>query len=57
MSVTYRELCIWLRQELSDRENLDQELRWLIEAFSGKAYLDIDPESEVPRLVYYKKAV
>lgn len=57
MSVTYRDLHIWLRQELSERENLDQEIRWLIEAFSGKAYLEIEPESEVPRLVYYKKAV
>lgn len=57
MSVTYRELCRWLRQELGERENICNEIRWLIEAFSGKGYLDIDPESEVPRLVYYKKAV
>ncbi len=57
MSVTYRELWVWLRQELSERENLDNEIRWLIEAFSGKSYLDIDPESEVSPLAFYKKAV
>lgn len=57
MSMTYRELRLWLRQELSDRENLDQEIRWLIEAFSGKNILDIGPEEEVSRPVFYEKAV
>ena len=57
MSMTYRELRLWLRQELSDRENLDQEIRWLIEAFSGKNILDIEPEEEVSRPVFYEKAV
>ena len=57
MSITYRELRLWLRQELSDRENLDQEIRWLIEAFSGKNILDIGPEEEVSRPVFYEKAV
>lgn len=57
MSMTYRELRLWLRQELSGRENLDQEIRWLIEAFSGKNILDIGPEEEVSRPVFYEKAV
>lgn len=57
MSVTFRELNVWLRYELADRENLDNEIRWMIEAFTGKDYLDIDFESEVPRLNFYKKAV
>lgn len=57
MSVTFRELTIWLRQELADRENLDNEIRWMIEAFTGQDYLSIDFDSEVPRLVFYKKAV
>lgn len=55
--MTYRELRLWLRQELSGRENLDQEIRWLIEAFSGKNILDIGPEEEVSRPVFYEKAV
>jgi len=57
MSVTFRELNVWLRYELADRENLDNEIRWMIEAFTGKDYLDIDFESEVPRLNFYKRAV
>ncbi|MBR5329211.1 MAG: peptide chain release factor N(5)-glutamine methyltransferase [Firmicutes bacterium] len=57
MSVTYRELNVWLRHELADRENLDNEIRWMIEAFSGQDYLSLDFESDVVRLPFYKKAV
>lgn len=57
MSLTYRELRLWLRQELSERENLDMEIRWLVEAFSGRNFLEIDAEENVSRLVFYKRAV
>ena len=55
--MTYKELRLWLRESLQDRENCDNEIRWLIEAFSGKSITEIDNEAEVPRLIYYKKAV
>lgn len=55
--MTYRELVPLLRQELGDRENLDQEIRWMIEAFSGKDYPALDFDSNVTRLPFYKKAV
>lgn len=55
--MTYRELRLWLREELRDRENSENEIRWLIEAFSGNSMTEIDNEAEVPRLIFYKKAV
>lgn len=55
--MTYRALYDWLKTELAGRENLDQEIRWLIEAFSGQSFIDIDQNVEVKRIVYYKTAV
>lgn len=56
MSMTYRELLPWLRRELGERENADCEIRWLIEAFSGRDYLSLDFDRPVERLPFYKKA-
>lgn len=53
----YRELFIWLKTELAERENAEQESKWLIEAFAGRTLIDIDPEEEVERPSFYEAAV
>ena len=55
--MTYRELYAWLKSELAERENADREILWLIEAFSGQCFLDLDQNAEVKRPIFYEKAV
>lgn len=55
--MTYGELYRYLAGELTDRENLANEIRWMVEAFSGRKFYDIDAAEQVSRLPFYKKAV
>ncbi len=56
MNLTYRELILWLKETLNGRENLDHEVRWLIEAFSGREFLSIGADEAVPRVSVYRRA-
>ena len=57
MSLTYRRLILSLHASLRERENAVNEIRWLIEAFSGEDFLTLDPEAEVADVAPYDRAV
>ncbi len=56
MSLTYRRLILDLHEKFRERENAVNEIRWLIEAFSGQDLPALDLDAEVADSVPYERA-
>lgn len=55
--MTYRELFVWLKTALADRENGEREASWLIQSFAGRPLIDLDLEAQTKNLDRYEEAV
>ncbi|HMM05981.1 MAG TPA: peptide chain release factor N(5)-glutamine methyltransferase [Clostridiales bacterium] len=55
--MTYRELFVWLKTALADRDNGEREAAWLIQSFAGRALIDLDLEEQAENLDRYEEAV
>ncbi len=55
--MTYRELFLWLKTALADRDNGEREASWLITAFAGRSLIDLDLEEQAEDFGRYEEAV